>query len=525
MSLPDWFDWQAPDYERVFAERAERLQRIRDTPGMLAGLLDHYKDNPADWISDWGMTTDPRNAEIGLPVVVPFLLFPRQREFCEWLVRRWRGREDGLIEKSRDMGLSWLCVALAVWMWRFHPETVIGFGSRKEEYVDKIGDPKSLFWKARQFINLLPAEFRPAGYVEDKHAPHMRIINPENGATIIGEAGDNIGRGNRTSIYFKDEAAFYERPEAIDAALSQTSNCKIDVSTPNGAGNPFYRKRFGGRIAVFVFDWRDDPRKGDAWYAKQCQTINNPIVVAQEIDRNYEASVVNALIDGDYVTAAMQRGAADVAAIGGIRVGVDPARFGDDKFAVTVRRGRVVLLQEETQYLDSIQGAVFVKNIVQPYNNELEQIAVDEIGIGAGVVDQLKVWFGELVIGINSALRMDGEFGEERRSLISTKTLYFNIRSMMYGELKEWVQSEVSLPMDHDLKAELTAIRYSYRGGSLILESKEDMKKRGIKSPNKADSLALTFADPRSNRRLTDYDVIRNPALAAGRTPASRAGY
>jgi phage terminase large subunit len=84
----------------------------------------------------------------------------------------------------------------------------------------------------------------------------MRVLNPENGASIVGEAGDNIGRGNRTSIYFKDESAFYEHADAIDAALSQTSNCKIDVSTPNGAGNAFYRKRHGGKIKVFVFDWR-----------------------------------------------------------------------------------------------------------------------------------------------------------------------------------------------------------------------------------------------------------------------------
>jgi hypothetical protein len=120
-------------------------------------------------------------------------------------------------------------------MWLFHPGTVVGFGSRKEEYIDKLGDPKSLFWKIREALNLLPAEFKPAGYSERAHALSMRIVNPENGSTIVGESGDNIGRGNRTSIYFKDESAFYERPDAIDAALSQTSNCKGDVSTPNGA--------------------------------------------------------------------------------------------------------------------------------------------------------------------------------------------------------------------------------------------------------------------------------------------------
>jgi len=183
----------------VYEKRMERLETIRADPAILGGLKEYYKTHPADFINDWGMTFDPRNAEIGLPSTIPFTLFPRQREYVDWIYDRWQKREDGLTEKSRDMGVSWLCVAIAVWMWLFYPGTVIGFGSRKEEYVDKIGDPKALFWKVRQFIELLPREFRPKGWNGEKHAPHMRILNPENGSSIIGEAGDNIGRGNRTS--------------------------------------------------------------------------------------------------------------------------------------------------------------------------------------------------------------------------------------------------------------------------------------------------------------------------------------
>lgn len=522
LRLPD-VNWQHPDYEPILAERMERLRRIRTTPGMLAGLKAFYKDNPAQFIADWGVTVDPRNADIGLPVQVPFILFPKQAEFIEWLVARWKGREDGLVEKSRDMGLSWLCVAGAVTLWLFYPQIIIGFGSRKEEYVDRIGDPKSLFWKARAFIDGLPVEFRPEGWDATKHAPFMRILNPENGAAIVGEAGDNIGRGNRTALYFKDESAFYERPDAIDAALSQTSNCKIDVSTPNGSGNPFYRKRHGGKLKVFVFDWRDDPRKDEAWYRKQCETLE-PHVVAQEIDRNYEASVVNAFVPGPLVDDAMRRGPATVQAFGKLRVGVDPARFGNDTFAVTIRRGRLVLLQTETRNLDSIQGAAWVKSLIDPYGEKPAQIAVDEIGVGAGVVDQLKGWYGETVVGINSALRMDGESGTEMRSLIASKTIYYNVRAMMWGEMREWLAG-ASIPVDHDLKAELTAPRYTYRGGSLLLESKDDMKSRGVKSPNKADSLALTFADPREPEALTAHPIFDDPRFAVGRAPATSAGY
>jgi len=85
------------------------------------------------------------------------------------------------------------------------------------------------------------------------HAPHLKIVNPETESTITGEAGDNIGRGGRNSIYFKDESAFYEHPLTIDAALSQNSDVKIDVSTPNGIGNPFYQKRFAGEDTSIRF--------------------------------------------------------------------------------------------------------------------------------------------------------------------------------------------------------------------------------------------------------------------------------
>lgn len=205
MGAPD-LDWLNPDYSLIFEARIAALERLRAKPELLPSIEAFYKDNPVAFINDWGMTFDPRNAEIGKPTTVPFILFPKQVEYINWLVERWRGRTDGLAEKSRDMGVSWLCCAFAVWMWRFYPGTVVGFGSRKEEYVDKLGDPKSLFWKVRAFIGLLPRELRPRGYDEKTHAPHMRILNPDNGSAIVGEAGDNIGRGNRTSIYFKDEA-------------------------------------------------------------------------------------------------------------------------------------------------------------------------------------------------------------------------------------------------------------------------------------------------------------------------------
>lgn len=482
MSGYDNFDWINPDYEHVFQVRVERLHRMREQPEIVHRLRDYYASRPSDFINDWGMTFDPRLAEKGLRTVVPFVLFPRQREFLDWLLARWLAREDGVVEKSRDMGLSWLCVGFAAWMMIFKQGTVVGFGSRKEDYVDQIGNPASLFWKVREFINLLPQEFQPNQWDPQKDAPFMKIQNRETGSFITGEAGDNIGRGNRTSIYFVDEAAFLERPEQADAALSQTSNCRIYVSTPNGAGNPFYRKAHDGRTPKFVFDWRDDPRKDEAWYDMQKSKLD-PVVVAQEIDRSYTASVSNAFVPGELVTAASRKGPADIMPMGPVIMGIDVARFGNDKTVFTFRQGRVVLRQVVMGKLDTVDVAGRAKDEIRAQLGDVQQIAVDSIGIGSGVADMLRRDFGDMVVDVNSAIRVDD--GQN-----------YNLRARMWRDMREWLKAGASIPNDNDLVTDLTALQYSYRGGVLLIESKDDAKKRGIKSPDRADSLALTFAYP-----------------------------
>lgn len=473
------------EYDAAYARRTDNLKQIREKKLSNAALKEHYKDNPVQFINDWGMTFDPRNAEIGIESNIPFILFPKQAEFVEWVVARWKNREDGLTEKSRDMGISWLCVAVAVWMWLFYPGTVIGFGSRKEEYVDKLGDPKALFWKVRQFINLLPVELQPKGYDDRKHAPHMRILNPENGSSIIGEAGDNIGRGNRTSIYFKDESAFYEHPDAIDAALSQTSNCKIDVSTPNGNGNAFYRKRHGGKIPVFSFHWKDDPRKDDAWYAKQVATLD-PVIVAQEIDIDYNASTSDSWINGELIAAAQRNGPANIQVMGGWVLGIDAAHFGDDESIIHKRRGRLNLEQTVKRGIDGIQLAGCVEeeaDALVKSGGEIERIVIELDGPGVSCFDQLKRGrYSNKVMGIHTGTRQaDGK--------------NFNLKAKLWRKARDYLaDAPVVLPKCGELKSQLASVRYLYKDGLLLMQSKKDYKKLFGKSSDRADGFVLTFA-------------------------------
>lgn len=385
MPLPFLFDFKKPDYLQVFEWRMSRLKYLRKNPDKLAALKVHYKNNPAEFIIDWGMTFDPRNPEVGLPAAIPFLLFPKQEEWIMWFQERWKTRTPGLTEKSREMGLTWLMVALSSTLCLFNQGIVVGFGSRKEEYVDKLGEPKCIFYKARQFISLLPSEFRGNWDIK-KHAPHMRIIFPDTNSSITGEGGDNLGRGGRTSFYFVDEAAYLPHPEIVDAALSQTTNCRIDVSTPNGLGNPFARKRQSGKISVFTFHWRSDPRKDDVWYQKQINDIDDPVIIAQEIDLNYSASVDGVLIPSEWVQSAIDSHLKLTILPTGIRLmSLDVADEGRDLNATGARYG--ILLEKLKSWSgknsDIAQTTDKIAALADEWGYSL--IRYDADGLGAGV--------------------------------------------------------------------------------------------------------------------------------------------
>ena len=177
------FNWRNPDYTLVIEQRTERLRRLRADPQLLPALKLYYKEHPAQFVSDWGCTSDPRNVERNLPTTIPFLLFPRQVEWIDWILDRWRSQQPGLTEKSRESGMSWLGIALSCTLCLFNRGMVIGWGSRKEEYVDSKGAPKALFEKARFFLDHLPAEFLD-GWDRDKHSPHMRILFPGTGSAM-----------------------------------------------------------------------------------------------------------------------------------------------------------------------------------------------------------------------------------------------------------------------------------------------------------------------------------------------------
>lgn len=206
MTQLQWNGREPPNYTAVWAARYQRLLTIRANPQALIGAKEYYRTRPIEFIEDWLDTVDPRKAAEGKPTRMPFIMFPKQHELVQFFYAAINDKQNALIEKCRDMGATWVACAFSVWLWLFVPGAAVGWGSRKEQLVDRIGDMDSIFEKIRTLVRCLPPEFLPVGYSPKDHATFMKMVNPENESSITGEAGDNIGRGGRKLIYFKDEA-------------------------------------------------------------------------------------------------------------------------------------------------------------------------------------------------------------------------------------------------------------------------------------------------------------------------------
>ena len=165
--------------------------------------------------------------------------------------------------------------------------------------------------------------------------------------------------------------------------------------------------------------------------------------------------------------------------------GLDVARFGSDKTALCKRYGNVVTEITSWQGLDLMQtvGRVMAEYEGLPPSMRPKEILVDSIGVGGGVVDRLRE-LGAPVRGINVG---------EAPAMGKT---HMNLRSELWFKTKGWLEDRsCKLPKNEQLLAELTAIRYSFTSsGKMKAESKDEMRKRGLKSPDLADALCLTMA-------------------------------
>lgn len=336
---------------------------------------------------------------------------------------------------------------------------------------------------------------------------------------MTGEAGDNIGRGDRASIYFVDEAAFLERPMLIEASLSATTNCRIDISTPNGNANPFAQKRFKFPAErVFQFHWMSHPARGQDWYAKQVAELD-PVTVAQEIDINYSASVEGVLIPSEWVQAAVN---ADqklgFTVTGQRRAALDVADEGKDKNALCIGHGIAVESVPEwsgkgSDILGTVQRAFALCD-----EADVTDMRFDSDGLGAGVRGDARVlnenrehkirvtpWRGSGKVAYpDKAIPSANPTGRKDRT---NQDFFANAKAQGWWELRVRFQrtyravTEEGYQYDPDdlivlreglggLYSELSQPTYTVNtAGKIIVDKAPD----GTPSPNKADSVMMLF--------------------------------
>lgn len=165
-----------------------------------------------------------------------------------------------------------------------------------------------------------------------------------------------------------------------------------------------------------------------------------------------------------------------------VEIGVDVARFGSDRTVICVRKGPRVLSLSSYQRQDTMATAGAVARAIA--DHEPGVVRIDEIGIGAGVVDRLREQGFKNVEGANVAVRA------------SNREQFLNARAEIFDGLRVRFESgRISIPEDRELIGQLAALRYSFTSsGQMKLEGKDELRRRGLPSPDRADALALAFA-------------------------------
>lgn len=241
-------------------------------------------EDPVYFIDNYCYTFDTRNA----PYHFPFKLYDFQKDYVRWVVRHIEEEKNGLTEKSRDMGVSWCVLAVALWYWLFKPGSDILLGSRTEEFVDDF-TVISLFGKIDYMLERLP--FTPEGYDKNKHRNRLKLINPMNGNIIKGESANaNFSRQGRYKFIIPDEFAFWEYADTAWSAMGESSPCLLPVTTPPHKPHFVKGLRLSGLIEVNTLHWRLHPKKDDVWYEAQKERKSLE-EIARELDINWEGSI------------------------------------------------------------------------------------------------------------------------------------------------------------------------------------------------------------------------------------------
>lgn len=362
---------------------------------------------------------------------------------------------------------------------------------------------------------------------------------------MVATAGQKEGGRSRTNkLFHGSESAFWNNAPGHFASSVQTvpdlpGTEIILESTANGPGGEFYERwqeAMAGRsdyIAVFVpWYWQDEYRRqvpedfvlstepaddgvSEAEYARMFELDDEQMAwrrskigelrSARLFNQEYPATPEMAFTESGedmFIEAATVLRARKREGIepGGPRImGVDPAGPGGDRFSVAMRQGYDAPWIIWRDKVDTGEATAWLRSLIDEHRPD--RVFIDAGGIGHAVISHLRnegPKYHELVRAVNFGSPSQAKKAQPR--MPGPK----NRRAEMWQRLKDWLELEegVSLPDMDVLQADLTAPRIKATvSNDLLLESKEEMRKRGVRSPDLADSLALTFA---SNQHIED---------------------
>ena len=338
-----------------------------------------------------------------------------------------------------------------------------------------------------------------------KPVPNIKINETEltivlpNGSKIylVGADNPDAMRGSYANGVVLDEYAMGKDifEEIIRPMFTNTNGWCVFTSTPKGQ-NHFYKLWLKSQSGLK--DWW-----GGMYTAKDSGVISaetlkdiedqssSESMFRQEYLCDFMASSDNVLIRIDDVYVAQRRQyRIDEIDHSATIIGVDCARYGDDRTVITVRKGLQAFPQRYYQGLDTAEITEKIIETIKDYG--YDGICIDQ-AFGGGVIDRLREFGYDNVFEVNFNMKSGDEHCK-------------NKRAEMWWKMGEWVRKEGSLPESEELCQELTNVFYGYSAGAgqIQLEGKELVKKRLGKSPDLADSLALTFAFPIQKRGLTE---------------------
>lgn len=522
-------------YKLIMAVRSKYRDIVMSNPSLMQQERVKCASDMKHFINMWAYVHEPRMNLVTskgerVPTNIPFILYPAQERVVEDINMCFETRQDGIIGKSREAGISWGFCAWGTWKWLFNEGFQMGVGSEKADKVDTKGSTNTLFGKFRYIIYGLPDFLRPSGYrknaikgTDGKRNPYdceMKLINNDTNSTVLGEQGEEIGRGGRYSIFIIDESQVISSPEKVASALEAATPCRIDVGTPNGM-NHFGQKWFSNAIKNIQIMWYEDPRKTKHWrsgkHHRNCswrkfveeKNSDNPAKVAQEYDLDFQGSITDLCIPADWVRSCIE---ADIPMCDNPDnvSGFDVAGGGGDEAVYINKRGNKILTPKVYMSSDVIDS------MIEAHNNTVADKArvlfYDAVAIGEsmfGTITRLEQNIPYVLTPIKGQSSATNRFIAEEEK-VGTEA-YYNRRAELWCNLRRLIHNThryvtgvctsyspdelISLPNDKHLIEQLSYPKLLKKNGRKLVESKEDMRMRGLRSPDRADACAYACAE------------------------------